>query len=67
MFIMEYLVIADSSSDIYILIVFGFATSKALLDAKHTNAGVRDQRAALECMWFKWCFYGLIILTTFQK
>lgn len=32
----------------YRLGFFGFATSKALLDAKHTNAGVRDQRAALE-------------------
>ncbi|KAI8959241.1 alpha/beta-hydrolase [Daldinia sp. FL1419] len=32
----------------YRLGFFGFATSQALLDAKHTNAGVRDQRAALE-------------------
>ncbi|KAI0134986.1 alpha/beta-hydrolase [Daldinia grandis] len=32
----------------YRLGFFGFATSRALLDAKHTNAGVRDQRAALE-------------------
>lgn len=30
--------------------VFGFATSKAMIDARHTNAGLRDQRAALECM-----------------
>lgn len=29
--------------------VFGFATSQALVKAKHTNAGLRDQRAALEC------------------
>lgn len=29
--------------------VFGFATSKAMIDTKHTNAGLRDQRAALEC------------------
>ncbi|KAI1652711.1 alpha/beta-hydrolase [Daldinia decipiens] len=32
----------------YRLGFFGFAASKALLDTKHTNAGVRDQRAALE-------------------
>ncbi|KAI1466956.1 alpha/beta-hydrolase [Daldinia caldariorum] len=32
----------------YRLGFFGFATSKALVDAKHTNAGIRDQRAALE-------------------
>ncbi|KAE8154789.1 alpha/beta-hydrolase [Aspergillus avenaceus] len=32
----------------YRLGFFGFATSKALVDAKHTNAGLRDQRAALE-------------------
>ncbi|KAI1443637.1 alpha/beta-hydrolase [Annulohypoxylon stygium] len=32
----------------YRLGFFGFATSKALIDAKHTNAGLRDQRAALE-------------------
>lgn len=29
--------------------VFGFATSEAMIEAKHTNAGLRDQRAALEC------------------
>ncbi|OTA63162.1 alpha/beta-hydrolase [Hypoxylon sp. EC38] len=32
----------------YRLGFFGFATSKALIEAKHTNAGLRDQRAALE-------------------
>ncbi|KAI2471288.1 alpha/beta-hydrolase [Annulohypoxylon bovei var. microspora] len=32
----------------YRLGFFGFATSKALTEAKHTNAGLRDQRAALE-------------------
>ncbi|KAJ4391999.1 hypothetical protein N0V93_005619 [Gnomoniopsis smithogilvyi] len=32
----------------YRLGLFGFATSKALIEAKHTNAGLRDQRAALE-------------------
>ncbi|KAI1135034.1 alpha/beta-hydrolase [Hypoxylon sp. FL0543] len=32
----------------YRLGFFGFAASKALLKAKHTNAGLRDQRAALE-------------------
>ena len=30
-------------------IVFRFATSKALIEAKHTNAGLRDQIAAFEC------------------
>ena len=29
--------------------VFGFATSKALKALKHTNAGLRDQRAAFDC------------------
>lgn len=29
--------------------VFGYATNKALRDAKQTNAGLRDQRAAFEC------------------
>ncbi|KAI0166865.1 lipase [Hypoxylon sp. FL1284] len=32
----------------YRLGLFGFASSKALIEAKHTNAGLRDQRAALE-------------------
>ncbi|KAI1079502.1 lipase [Whalleya microplaca] len=32
----------------YRLGFFGFATSKALIDVKHTNAGLRDQRAAFE-------------------
>lgn len=32
--------------------VFGFATSEALIEGKNTNAGLRDQRAALECMYF---------------
>lgn len=31
--------------------VFGFATSEALIGSKDTNAGLRDQRAALECMY----------------
>lgn len=29
--------------------VFGFAKSRALDDSKHTNVGLRDQRAAFEC------------------
>lgn len=29
--------------------VFGYATSKALRAARHTNAGLRDQRAAFDC------------------
>lgn len=32
----------------YRLGFFGFATSQALVKTKHTNAGLRDQRAALE-------------------
>ncbi|KAK7752075.1 hypothetical protein SLS62_006041 [Diatrype stigma] len=32
----------------YRLGLFGFATSKAMRDVKHTNAGLRDQRAAFE-------------------
>jgi carboxylesterase type B len=32
----------------YRLGIFGFATSEALLEAKQTNVGLRDQRAALE-------------------
>ncbi|PVI04050.1 lipase [Periconia macrospinosa] len=32
----------------YRLGLFGFATSKALLGARHTNVGLRDQRAALD-------------------
>ncbi|KAL4779979.1 Alpha/Beta hydrolase protein [Aspergillus varians] len=32
----------------YRLGLFGFATSKALVERKETNAGLRDQRAALE-------------------
>ncbi|XXH00193.1 hypothetical protein Hte_006535 [Hypoxylon texense] len=32
----------------YRLGFFGFATNQALVEAKHTNAGLRDQRAALE-------------------
>ena len=31
--------------------VFGFATSEALIERRDTNAGLRDQRAALECMY----------------
>lgn len=31
--------------------VFGFATSEALIERGDTNAGLRDQRAALECMY----------------
>lgn len=31
--------------------VFGFATSEALIKRRDTNAGLRDQRAALECMY----------------
>lgn len=46
---------ADGQPLIYVAInyrlgIFGFATGDALLQAKHTNAGLRDQRAALECM-----------------
>jgi hypothetical protein len=33
--------------------VFGFATSDALIETKDTNAGLRDQRAALECMYLE--------------
>ena len=33
--------------------VFGYATSKALKEAKHTNAGLRDQRAAFDCQFRK--------------
>ena len=29
--------------------VFGYASSKALTQAKHTNVGLRDQRLAFEC------------------
>ncbi|KAJ4423946.1 hypothetical protein N0V82_001374 [Gnomoniopsis sp. IMI 355080] len=32
----------------YRLGFFGFATSEAMIEAKHTNAGLRDQRAALK-------------------
>lgn len=32
----------------YRLGLFGFAKSRALVEAGHTNAGLRDQRAALE-------------------
>nr|AIF75063.1 carboxylesterase [Daldinia eschscholtzii] len=44
---------ADGQPVIYVGInyrlgIFGFAISKALIEAKHTNAGLRDQRAALE-------------------
>lgn len=31
--------------------VFGFATSETLIKSKDTNAGLRDQRAALECTY----------------
>lgn len=30
--------------------VFGFATSETLIERKEANAGLRDQRAALDCM-----------------
>ncbi|KAL9112657.1 MAG: hypothetical protein Q9187_007740 [Circinaria calcarea] len=32
----------------YRLGIFGYATNKALKDANHTNAGLRDQRAAFD-------------------
>ncbi|KAJ5706967.1 alpha/beta-hydrolase [Penicillium malachiteum] len=32
----------------YRLVLFGFATSKTMIEMKQTNAGLRDQRAALE-------------------
>lgn len=32
-------------------LVFGFATGEAFIERKDTNAGLRDQRAALECMY----------------
>lgn len=31
------------------LVVFGFAASQTLQDAKSENIGLRDQRAALQC------------------
>ena len=31
------------------VVVFGFAASKALHDAKSENNGLRDQRLALQC------------------
>lgn len=31
--------------------VFGFAASQALQEAKSENAGLRDQRLALQCEW----------------
>ena len=34
------------------MIVFGFAASKSLSDAKVANAGLRDQREAFNCMCF---------------
>ncbi|KAE8140953.1 alpha/beta-hydrolase [Aspergillus pseudotamarii] len=45
--------IADDQPLIYVAInyrlgFFGFATSKAMVENKQTNAGLRDQRAALE-------------------
>lgn len=36
-----------------VLIIFGFATSKALKSEGNTNAGLRDQRAAFECEFLK--------------
>lgn len=33
----------------YRLGLFGFATGEAFINTKHTKAGLRDQRAALEC------------------
>ena len=35
-------------------IVFGFATSEALKSVKHTNAGLRDQRAAFKCEYLSY-------------
>ncbi|KAJ5655663.1 alpha/beta-hydrolase [Penicillium longicatenatum] len=32
----------------YPLGLFGFATGEAFINSKHTNAGLRDQRAALK-------------------
>ena len=32
-------------------IVFGFATNKALVAGKQTNAGLKDQRAAFNCKY----------------
>lgn len=34
----------------YRLGFFGFATSEAMVKSGYTNAGLRDQRAAFECM-----------------
>ncbi|RYP24944.1 hypothetical protein DL765_000172 [Monosporascus sp. GIB2] len=42
----------------YRLGFFGFATSKALIEAKHTNAGLRDQRAAFEWVRDNIAFFG---------
>lgn len=46
---------ADGQPLIYVAVnyrlgLFGFAASQALTKGKHTNVGLRDQRAALECM-----------------
>jgi hypothetical protein len=41
-----------------IVIVFGYATNKALVAMKQANAGLRDQRAAFEC---KYNNYGKVI------
>ncbi|KAL8934882.1 MAG: hypothetical protein Q9211_004995, partial [Gyalolechia sp. 1 TL-2023] len=38
----------------YRLGIYGYATSKALIDKKHTNVGLRDQRAA-----FEWVRYNI--------
>lgn len=40
-----YVLLTDSR------LVFGFATGGAFIERKDTNAGLRDQRAALECMY----------------
>jgi len=37
-------------------LVFGFATGDAFIETKNTNAGLRDQRAALECMYLGACW-----------
>lgn len=42
----------------YRLGIFGFATGEALINSKHTNAGLRDQRAAFECK----CYINFLLL-----
>lgn len=45
-------VLGNSVSLVLIVhVVFGFAMSKALKSVRHTNAGLRDQRAAFQCKY----------------